>query len=60
MPGMRWIRHWGRYEVRCLWNWPTFSLWSWGLWRYTPEMDHRAFFFRWRIGPYKIEVVKTR
>lgn len=60
MPGMRWIRHWGKYQVAVVWNWPTAALWSWDLWRYTPEMDSRVFFLLWRVGPWKIEVVKQR
>lgn len=54
------IRTWGRYEFRVIWNWPTFALWSWLLCRYRPEDDPRAFFLRWRVGPWKIEVVKQR
>lgn len=60
MPGMRWIRHWGKYELRAMWNWSTLSLFSWQLWRYTTGDDPRTFFLRCRVGPWKIEVVKQR
>lgn len=53
------IRHWGKYEVRLIWNWPVFTF-TYLRAVFRPEDDPRAWYLRWRVGPYKIEVIKTR
>ena len=49
----------GRYQVVAVWNGGVVAF-TFGLWRYRLQDDARAWFLRWRVGPWKLEVTKRR
>lgn len=47
----------GRNEFRIIDNRPVWAL-SWGLWRFPRGTDDRRWFWRARVGPWKLEAVR--